>query len=205
MAPRVKTSGPMARGPLALDRGCFYPGEVVRILGLEGMNYAQLRRLFRLATGTSAAEDNDRGWARFTFRDLISVKAALALACPENEQGATRRRLRLQRLERICEKLRREYGIANPLAELAFTSVDGRIMVRVKGIWFDSETGQLLLSQVEDAVEQYLETQHSRLRGEKGRLLRQKVREEALSVRRLTTTRKKKMSGIQTEAATVPL
>lgn len=94
----------------AADGTYFYASEVVRILGLQGIDYAQLRRLLRLARTSNAQPD--RRWARFTFEDLVAIRSAVQLA-GGTEALAEGRRLQLAELERACERLR-ELGIERP-------------------------------------------------------------------------------------------
>ena len=56
----------------------FYPAEVVRILGLQGIDYAQLRRLLRLFRTTDSQPT--RRWGRYSFEDLVAIRIAVRLA-----------------------------------------------------------------------------------------------------------------------------
>lgn len=58
MAPRIPThQRPLTRP--SRTRSFFYPGEVARMLGLEGVDYYQLRRLFRLVREQSSSASPD--------------------------------------------------------------------------------------------------------------------------------------------------
>jgi hypothetical protein len=163
MAPRVPNHRASLRRPLKISRGYFYPGEVVRILQLENMDYRQLRRLFRIvreqAGQTTAAEGK---WARFTFRDLVALKAALDLAGGE-QALAPGRRLRLQDIEHICQRLN-EIGFSSPLTEIAFRRNGRTVIAQVEGVSFEPTSGQMLLGEVETAVARYLEENPDRSR-----------------------------------------
>jgi len=156
MAPRVPLLRAALKRPLKLGRGYFYPGEVVRILRLENMDYRQLRRLFRLVreqAGQTTAVDGK--WARFSFRDLVALKAALDLAGGE-QALAPGRRLRLQDVEHICRRLN-ELGFAHPLTEIVFRRSGRTVIAQVEGVSFEPASGQMLLAEVETAVARYLE------------------------------------------------
>lgn len=160
MAPQVRASQALPKRPLTL--GLFYPSEVVRILGLEGMDYRQLRQLFQIVRKQAGQEAPLEGkWARFAFRDLVAVKAALYLAGGE-EALAPGRRLRLQDVEKICAKLKDELGLSNPLTEIAFKRRGRTVIARVQGLLFEPGSGQMLIAEVEQAVERYLDESPSR-------------------------------------------
>jgi hypothetical protein len=58
--------------------GVFYAGEAARILGLEQLDYRQLRALFAVAVPANRREGPNGGtrWSRYTFRDLVAMRAA---------------------------------------------------------------------------------------------------------------------------------
>jgi hypothetical protein len=177
MAPRIRTRRPSPKTPLDLGRGYFYPGEVVRILKLEGMDYRQLRDLFRLVREQAGSPSpHKRQWARFTFRDLVALNTALHLAGGK-EALAPGRRLRLYDVERICARLR-DLGLTRPLTEIAFRRRGQTVIAQVDGISFEPQTGQMLLVEVEESLERYLKENPSRLAGKKGQELQTSLRRE---------------------------
>jgi hypothetical protein len=184
MAPKIRTVREHTpKSPAKIDRGYFYPGEVVRILGLEGLDYHQLRRLFRLLAGSGepGAGTNNK-WARFTFRDLVGLKAAIYLGGGV-EALQPGRRLRLKEVERICKRLREEFGVLDPLVEVAFRR-DGRaIVAQVQGVSFEPLSGQLVIAEAEKAVARYLESRPDRTAGKSGRAFKRKLRQDVEELR----------------------
>jgi len=184
MAPRIRISPEqLPKSPASIDRGYFYPGEVVRILGLEGLDYHQLRRLFRLvAAPVGSAAATSPKWSRFTFRDLVGLKTAIFLA-GGTEALQLGRRLRLKEVERICEWLRKEFGVLNPLSEVAFRRDGRRIVAQIQGLSFEPISGQLVLSDTERAVGLYLEGRPDRTAGERGQVLERTLRRDIEKLR----------------------
>jgi hypothetical protein len=157
VAPYVQPRRPRPpRNRLRNVRPYFYPGEVVRILNLEGVDYHQLRRLFRLVLSSRDLPLRaTRRWARFTFQDLLAVKLALDLA-----GGAAAlkpgHRLRLAALARTCETLRSKYGLEYPLREAKLERVGATLLAKIKAVEFEPATGQLVMREVADAVRAYM-------------------------------------------------
>ena len=136
----LKTPRKRVRG--AAD-GYFFPNEVVRMLSLERLDYRQLRRLFKLVA-TSRGEIMPRKWARFTFQDLASLRAAVA-ALGGADSIARAKRLPIKRLERACARLRSDYGLTNPLTQARLTWDGSDVVVQLLGARFEPDSGQLLL------------------------------------------------------------
>jgi hypothetical protein len=136
-------------------RGYFFPGEVARILKLDGIDYRQLRQLFRYASGQAPSRATAGKWARFTYRDLVAVKTAIRLA---GGIGSLRvgRRLRLKRVEKAAKALRRRLGVSDPFAAVKVVLDGGTILAQLNGITFDAISGQLLLS-VDNGIERVIE------------------------------------------------
>lgn len=130
----------------------FYAAEVVRVLGLQGIDYAQLRRLLRVARRPEAAPD--RKWARFTFEDLVAVRVAVDLAGGTAALSAGRR-LQLAELERACARLR-ALGVANPLLEVPLRREGRTIVAEIDGVTFRPATGQLSLTDTRTRVNDFL-------------------------------------------------
>ncbi|MBI1734892.1 MAG: tetratricopeptide repeat protein [Candidatus Rokubacteria bacterium] len=100
--------------------------EVVRILGLTPRRASQLSRLDLL-----------RGDAGYTFRDLLELRAAVALL----DAGASVRQIR----QALTSLKQRDKTIASPLAELRL-NVDGqRLLAQSDRVRFDPRTGQTVL------------------------------------------------------------
>jgi hypothetical protein len=178
MAPRVRTHKGSLKAPLDLGRGYFYAGEVARILKLEGVDYKQLRDLFEVVREQAGSPiSRDGSWSRFTFRDLVALKAAFLLAGGMDALAAGRR-LRIQDVKRICIRLR-ELGLSNPLTEIAFRRRGKMVIAQVQGLLFEPGTGQMLLTEVEEAVERYFDENPARLVGRKGRELKVRLQQDA--------------------------
>ncbi|MGH2719532.1 MAG: hypothetical protein ACRDJU_13280 [Actinomycetota bacterium] len=152
MAPRTPdctTKPPSARADGA---AYFYPTEVVRILGLRGIDYAQLRRLLRLVR--PAGSQPSRGWARYSFEDLVAVRVAVGLA-GGREALAQGRRLQIAEVERACARLH-ELGIARPLLEVPLRREGRAVLAECQGMTFRPATGQLALTEVSDRIHEFL-------------------------------------------------
>jgi|SRR6185369_8477961 len=134
--------------------GYFFPNEVVKMLQLERLDYRQLRRLFKLVAA-SRGEVVPRKWARFTFQDLASLRAAI-IALGGLDAVTSSKRLPLKRLERACARLRADYGLTNPLTQARLVW-DGRdVTVQLLGARFEPDSGQLLL-RLSDEVNEHLD------------------------------------------------
>jgi tetratricopeptide (TPR) repeat protein len=99
--------------------------EVGRILGLTPKRTAQLKRLDLLA--------NDAG---YTFRDLMSLRAASALL----DAGASVRQIR-----QAITSLKLEQGVKAPLSELRLIADGTRVLAQSDRVRFDPRTGQTVL------------------------------------------------------------
>lgn len=147
--PDTTSKPPAKRG----DGGTyFYAAEVVRVLGLQGIDYAQLRRILRLARPPEAAPD--RKWARFTFEDLVAIRVAVGLAGGSPALSAGRR-LQLAELERACARLR-ALGVTNPLLEVPLRREGRTIVAEIDGVTFRPATGQLSLADTGRRVNDFL-------------------------------------------------
>lgn len=178
MAPRVRTYQHSPIKPAENVRSSFYPGEVARILGLEGMDYHQMRRLFRLVRQQAGSESPEtHKWSRFTFKDLVATKVAIALAGGK-EALSKGRHLRLKEVERTCERLREVFGLENPLTEVVLRRRGPVTVAHVQGLWFEPANGQMVLAEVEEAVEQYLQELRD------GERLSREIKKEASKLRK---------------------
>jgi len=153
MAGRIRHHRP--RGPArrisSSQPGYFYPGEVVRLLGLEDIDYAQLRELLGLVRGRALGP---RKWARYDLHDLACLRAGIDLAGgrPALRRG---RRLRLEPLRRAVAALRLA-GFAEPLLDAGLTVLDGRLVATSADVIFDPTTGQTALDFVQHEAVRYL-------------------------------------------------
>jgi tetratricopeptide (TPR) repeat protein len=101
--------------------------ELTRILTLTPRRAGQLRRLELL-----------RGDSRYTFRDLLALRAAGALL----DAGASVRQIR----STLDALRRRDPGLAQPLAELRLTVEGDRLIAQSDRVRFDPRTGQMVLA-----------------------------------------------------------
>ena len=142
MPPALSTKQPRRpRNRAAAEGSFYYPGEAVRLAGIKGLNYRQLRRLFDIVKGKRATS---QAWARFTFRDVVALKVAYTLA-KGKKTNHRRPRLHLQEVEVACETLRRRYAIRDPLTQVKLAWDRGRIVAKFEGVHFEPSSGQLLL------------------------------------------------------------
>lgn len=133
----------------------FFPGEVARLLGLDGVDYSQLRRLFILARTLRGETPPNRGWSRFTLADLAATEVLVALG-GGREVLASGRRLILGRVELTCLALR-EMGFDNPLLQVPLARDGRRILARVDGYVFEPVSGQLTIEETGRKVSEFLE------------------------------------------------
>ena len=155
MAPSVTHQAGKRRSKRVAATGLF-PGEVVRILGLEGIDYRQLRDMLRLARETRGEAVVDAQWARYTFTDLCAIRAIVDLfgGVVRLRNGA---RLELQRLRAICVHLR-ALGFSDPLLQVKLTRTNGSIVAQANGVRFEAATGQLLLDSLYRRAREAIET-----------------------------------------------
>lgn len=84
--------------------GYFFPGEVARMLHLEGIDYTQLRTMFRLVRKQRSAPVAP-GWSRFSLIDLACFEALLEISGGRTALEP-RRKLSLRGVEETCAALR---------------------------------------------------------------------------------------------------
>lgn len=142
---------PAERGG-ATSEAVFFPSEVARLLGLEGIDYDTLRRLFRLSRTTQGRPDPTTGlsankWARFSLSDLACTEALVQVG-GGRQALQSGKRLLLGEVEEACERLR-SAGASNPLLEVPMLRVGRtRIVAYLDGQLFEPVTGQVVLSHV---------------------------------------------------------
>lgn len=142
--------------PRQRERGktYFYASEVVQILGLDGIDYRQLRRILRLVRPADDQPQTDK-WSRYEFEDLVAVRAALKVIGAKKASASDRRWL-LSELECACRNLR-ALGIAKPLTEVALERRGSEIIAKVDGVSFRPASGQLSLQETFDDTTAYLQ------------------------------------------------
>jgi hypothetical protein len=172
MPHRIRKHRPVAPTSRTLKPGYFYPGEVVRLLRLGDIDYAQLRRLLRIIRGDQGIEK--KKWARYDLRDLGSLKVAIDL-CGGPEALREGRHLSVSRVSRACEALRAA-GVRDPLIESGLRLVGTRILATSQGLTFDAATGQLELNLVLTDATRYLQELRDVARAEVAVALRSEFR-----------------------------
>lgn len=139
----------------ALQSGLFYPGEVARMEDFAGIDYRQLRRLFKLVREQANAPIGpERTWSRYTLRDIAALKIAVALCRSDVDPDS--RYLVIAPLERACAALRTQ-GVANPLLDVPLTREGRVIFAEIDGARIDPTNGQMQLRDAHDEVLAYLE------------------------------------------------
>lgn len=133
----------------------FFPGEVARLLGLAGVEYSQLRRLFVLSRTTRGEDPPGRAWARFTLADLAATEVLVHLGGGRGALDAGRR-LVLGDVERACRSLR-GLGFDNPLLQVPMIRHGRRILARVGRHVIEPTTGQLALDTAGEMIDAFLE------------------------------------------------
>ena len=146
-APLRRVHGPAADA-------VFFPGEVARLLGLEGVDYSQLRRLFVLARTLRGELPEPRSWSCFTLADLAATEVLVALG-GGREVLTHGRRLVFGSIERTCLALR-EMGFDNPLLQVPLARDGRRILARVDAYVFEPASGQLTLEETGKRLDLFL-------------------------------------------------
>lgn len=160
MAPRAEKRQLKSPAKRTAGDGCFFPNEAVRILGLERVDYRQLRRLFELVRTASGTSFTGRKWSRFSFRDLAALRVAIDLA-GGIEALRSGRRLRLKPIEDACRVLRDRFGLSSPLTQARLYR-EGRVVVaELAGQHFVPQSGQLVFGTLRGAVRRHVETHDS--------------------------------------------
>jgi hypothetical protein len=142
MPPRVRKKS--ARSPVdrrVAEGGCFFAGEAVRLAGISGLNYRQLRQLFGIVKGAEAAPGR---WLRFSFKEVVALKVAYKLAAGKRTKHAGRR-LHFAEVQRAIENVKSRYGVDDPLSQVQLDWDGDDIVVRLEGVHFEAASGQLLL------------------------------------------------------------
>lgn len=158
MGRRVKNHrerAPASRRRLAADAE-FFPGEVARLLGLNDIDYSQLRCLYLMARRLRGAPGPGRGaWSRFTLADLAATEVLVGLG-GGRERLVHGRRLVLGRIEATCIALT-EVGFDNPLLQVPLMREGRKVLARIDGYVFEPLTGQLVIDEVAKRIDAFLE------------------------------------------------
>jgi tetratricopeptide (TPR) repeat protein len=117
----------MAHEAAAGEARIYGVRELSRILSLTRRRAAQLRRLELL-----------RRDGRYTFRDLLALRAASALL----DAGASVRQIR----EALTALRRQDPTLEQPLTEVRFLVEGGRLLAQSDRVRFDPRTGQTVLA-----------------------------------------------------------
>lgn len=133
----------------------FFPGEAARLLGLDGVDYSQLRQLYLLARRLRGAPSPGRGWSRFELADLAAVEVLVSLG-GGRERLARGRRLVLGQLEATCLALA-DLGFDDPLLQVPLSRDGRRILAKIDGYVFEPATGQLVIDGAAERVNAFLE------------------------------------------------
>lgn len=124
------------------------------MLGLGAIDYAQLRRMLRIARASKGLSDPGRGWTRFTLADIAAIEILIDLGGGRSvlEQG---RRLVLGDIKETCDALRR-LGFEDPLLQVPLTREGRRIVATINGIRIEPVRGQLVLDAATAQVDAFL-------------------------------------------------
>lgn len=117
----------MGSDPAAGEARIYGFRELSRILSLTTRRMAQLRRLELL-----------RRDGRYTFRDLLALRAASALL----DAGASVRQIR----QALAALKRQDPTLEQPLAEVRLLVEGGRLLAQSDRVRFDPRTGQTVLA-----------------------------------------------------------
>ncbi len=111
--------------------GAYRSSEVARLLDLP---VEEVRRLAR--SGLVSPVRGKRNELRFSFRDLVLLRAAA---------GLLRAQVTKAEIRRALERLRSQLPEGHPLAALRVSAEGGRIVAQHAGARWHAETGQVLL------------------------------------------------------------
>jgi len=163
------------RGDRVDGDGYFFPGEVARMLLLDGIDYRQLREMFKLVRKQRLAPVT-RAWARFSLVDLACLEALLGV-CGDREALAPGRKLSLRGIEACCDALRAQ-GFENPLLEVTLKRQGARVLAVIDGAVVDPRTGQQALSTTEVVVQRFLDERLIKDRQLRAELTRERRRRQ---------------------------
>lgn len=113
---------------------------------MKGLDYRQLRDMFRLVREVRGESVVQREWARCTFTDLCAIRVIVDLFGGPSAMRANGR-LQLKVLRTICMRLRK-MGFSNPLLQVKLTRLDSGIVAQADGIRFQAATGQVLIDSI---------------------------------------------------------
>ena len=159
MAERLRDHGPVppvprVRQPPSWADGCFYPNEVARFLSFQDIDYAQLRRFYRLIRAQSG-QPLPPGWSRYSFTDVACLVIAISY-CGGAAALAPGRRLVLGQIEDACLALR-GLGFANPLLQVRLRRIGRTLLAETDQLVQDPASGQLAIREAAQAADQYFD------------------------------------------------
>lgn len=159
LAPAVTHQRPRKRRKLKRATEGLFPGEVVRTLGLRGVDYRQLRDMLRLARESRGEAFKERRWATYSFRDLCAIRIIVELFGGPSAIAAGAH-LRLRALREVCVRLR-TFGFTDPLLQVKLTRVGSEIVAQSEGVRFEAATGQILIDDLFDQIGPTLQNKSS--------------------------------------------
>ena len=127
-------------GSIGTESAFFFPGEAAQLLGLEELDYRQIRSLFVFIQAQRGIETPPGKWARFSLIDLVCLARLMPLLGGDAKL-AHGERLYLRPVRQTVEWLR-GHGIADPLLEVPMVRVGSRVLIEIDEIAFDPVTGQ---------------------------------------------------------------
>lgn len=131
----------------------LFPAEVVELLRLEGIDYAQLRRLFHLVKEQAGEHVQGREWARYTLLDVAALEVLISL-CGGREALGPGRRLRLANIREACSALRSQ-GFSNPLLQVPMAKIGRNVYAVVQKVVIEPRSGQVVMDQLNDPIKKY--------------------------------------------------
>lgn len=135
--------------------GHLFPGEVADALTMRNIDYAELRRLYRLIRQQDDHPVDGRTWSRYTFADVAALMMVLEL-CGGHEALMPGRRLNHRNVALACEALISQ-GIRTPLLSVRLVRRGWAIYAEVGGVLLDPRNGQLLLEQAAAEIDSYFD------------------------------------------------
>lgn len=140
-------------------REFYYASEVVPLLGVERIDYHQLRVLLRIVRRADDQPEDSR-WLRFSLADVASLRIAIDLV-GGTDAFSPGRRIRLSPL-RDAVKALHDLGIQHPLIEVPLAIHGGRVIAQIQGQLVDPTSGQSVLGTVFDLMRDALPASSNR-------------------------------------------
>ena len=130
------------------DPGSYRPGDVTRLLGLQGLlTHEQFRRLALLASDLGPAwptEPSPGRWLSLDTKAVLRICTLIDLCGGPTAMEPGRRLMRLRPVREACLGLRAApFSIADPLLEVQLFRVGSRVLALHQRSLIDPTTGQL--------------------------------------------------------------